>query len=175
MPADNPEKTEALPSALNLDRSAGDFSFAEDYAYNAGTGLNADVVRYISRVKDEDPWVLDFRLKALERFEKMANPTHWATKKLDDLDVGVTGEDVDAVGDGVVAFGPLKKTQDFIFGAWTMTVNVPGMASTSRIDANGHVAYVMMMTMGGTRFCNASAYATDAQSKLCADWRDGKI
>lgn len=96
-------------------------------------------------------------------------------QKLDDLDVGVTGEDVDAVGDGVVAFGPLKKTQDFIFGAWTMTVNVPGMASTSRIDANGHVAYVMMMTMGGTRFCNASAYATDAQSKLCADWRDGKI
>ena len=86
MSGENPEKPENLPSALNLDRSAGDFSFAEDYAYDAGTGLNPDVVKYISRVKDEDPWVLEFRLKALERFEKMSNPTHWATKKLDDLD-----------------------------------------------------------------------------------------
>ncbi len=86
MSGENPEKPENLPSALNLDRSTGDFSFAEDYAYDAGTGLNPDVVKYISRVKDEDPWVLEFRLKALERFEKMSNPTHWATKKLDDLD-----------------------------------------------------------------------------------------
>ena len=86
MSGENPEKPENLPSALNLDRSAGDFSFAEDYAYDAGTGLNPDVVKYISRVKDEDPWVLEFRLKALERFEKMSNPTHWATKKLEDLD-----------------------------------------------------------------------------------------
>ena len=71
---------------LNLDRSSGDFHYAEDYAYNAGVGLNADVVRYISNVKGEDPWLLDFRLKALEQFEKMKNPTHWASKKLDELD-----------------------------------------------------------------------------------------
>ena len=71
---------------LNLDRSSGDFHYAEDYAYNAGVGLNADVVRYISKVKDEDPWLLDFRLNALAQFEKMKNPTHWASKKLDELD-----------------------------------------------------------------------------------------
>ena len=59
---------------LNLDRSSGDFHYAEDYAYNAGVGLNADVVRYISKVKDEDPWLLDFRLNALAQFEKMKNP-----------------------------------------------------------------------------------------------------
>ena len=51
---------------LNLDRSSGDFHYAEDYAYNAGVGLNADVVRYISKVKDEDPWLLDFRLKEID-------------------------------------------------------------------------------------------------------------
>ena len=71
---------------LNLDRSSGDFHYAEDYAYNAGVGLNADVVRYISKVKDEDPWLLDFRLNALAQFEKMKNPTHWASKKLDELE-----------------------------------------------------------------------------------------
>ena len=46
---------------LNLDRSSGDFHYAEDYAYNAGVGLNADVGRYISKVQDEDPWLVDFR------------------------------------------------------------------------------------------------------------------
>lgn len=71
---------------LNLDRSSGDFHYAEDYTYNAGVGLNADVVRYISKVKGEEPWLLEFRLKALEQFEKMKNPTHWASKKLDELD-----------------------------------------------------------------------------------------
>lgn len=68
------------------DRSAGDFKYAEDYAYDAGVGLNEDVVRYISKVKGEDEWVLNFRLSALKAFEKMPNPTHWAPKKLDELD-----------------------------------------------------------------------------------------
>ena len=72
--------------ALNLDRSAGDFKYAEDYAFDAGVGLNADVIRYISQVKGEDEWILNFRLEALKTFEKMQNPTHWATKRLDELD-----------------------------------------------------------------------------------------
>ena len=76
---------EKIPD-LRLDRSVGDFKFAEDYAYNAGVGLNADVVKYISKTKGEDPWLEEFRLKALERFEKMENPTHWASRKLDELD-----------------------------------------------------------------------------------------
>ena len=75
-----------ISAAVNLDRSAGDFKFAEDYAYDAGVGLNEGVVRYISGVKGEDPWILDFRLKALKIFESLKNPTHWASKKLDELD-----------------------------------------------------------------------------------------
>ncbi|MBO5254743.1 MAG: Fe-S cluster assembly protein SufB, partial [Opitutales bacterium] len=77
---ENPEQS------LNLDRTAGDFKYAEDYAYNAGVGLNEDVIRYISKVKDEDEWILNFRLNALKAFEKMQNPTHWASKRLDELD-----------------------------------------------------------------------------------------
>ena len=71
---------------FDVDHSAGDFKYAEDYAYDAGVGLNEDVVRYISKVKGEDEWVLNFRLSALKAFEKMPNPTHWAPKKLDELD-----------------------------------------------------------------------------------------
>ena len=77
---------EDLEHSLNLDRSAGDFSYAEDYAYNAGVGLSEGVVRYISEVKGEDEWLLNFRLSALRAFEKLENPTHWASKRLDELD-----------------------------------------------------------------------------------------
>ncbi len=74
------------PEGLNLDRSAGDFSFAEDYAYDAGVGLNPDVVRYISKVKGEDDWILDFRLRALEIFEKTPLPSSWASPRLSEID-----------------------------------------------------------------------------------------
>lgn len=71
---------------VGIDRSAGDFSFAEDYAYDAGVGLSEETVRYISKVKGEDEWVLNFRLKALKKFFEKQNPTNWATKRLDELD-----------------------------------------------------------------------------------------
>ncbi|MBP3357326.1 MAG: Fe-S cluster assembly protein SufB [Opitutales bacterium] len=79
-PSDNTKE------ALNLDRSVGDFKFAEDYAYDAGVGLTPEVIKYISKVKEEDEWITDFRLKALETFEKMPLPTHWASKRLEELD-----------------------------------------------------------------------------------------
>ena len=78
--------SDKTPEGLNLDRSIGDFSFAEDYAYNAGVGLTREVVEYISKVKGEDDWIRDFRLNALKTFESMEMPTHWASKKLDELD-----------------------------------------------------------------------------------------
>ena len=78
--------SDKTPEGLNLDRSIGDFSFAEDYAYNAGVGLTREVVEYISKVKGEDDWIRDFRLNALKTFESMEMPTHRASKKLDGLD-----------------------------------------------------------------------------------------
>lgn len=71
---------------VGIDRSAGNFSFAEDYAYDAGVGLNEDTVKYISKVKGEDDWVLNFRLNALKKFFEKENPTNWATKRLEELD-----------------------------------------------------------------------------------------
>ena len=42
-----------------------------------GKGLNEDVIRLISRKKEEPEWLLDFRLKALRRWQTMKEPD-WA-------------------------------------------------------------------------------------------------
>jgi len=46
-------------SVVASTRSSGNFSYKVDhYAFDAGTGLNEDTVRYISSVKKEAPWIL---------------------------------------------------------------------------------------------------------------------
>ena len=69
-----------------IDRDQGNFHYKEDYAYDAGVGLTEETIEYISKVKKEDEWVRNFRLKALEVFKRKPNPTHWATKDLENID-----------------------------------------------------------------------------------------
>ncbi|PIZ31635.1 MAG: Fe-S cluster assembly protein SufB [Alphaproteobacteria bacterium CG_4_10_14_0_8_um_filter_53_9] len=52
----------------------------------APAGLNADVVRMISAKKEEPEWLLDWRLKALERFEAMTMPT-WQKPGITPIDL----------------------------------------------------------------------------------------
>ncbi len=52
--------------------------------FQSGKGLSAEIVTEISRMKDEPQWMLDFRLKSLQQFQKMPLP-YWGGK-LDDLD-----------------------------------------------------------------------------------------
>ncbi len=52
-----------------------DFVTKIDYAHKTRRGLGEDVVRQISMIKGEPPWMLDFRLRALEVFLKMPMPT----------------------------------------------------------------------------------------------------
>ena len=75
-----PTDTDTLPApadaavenpAVGIDQSAGNFSYSMDYAFDAGTGLSEDTIRYISSVKKEAPWILEFRLKALKKFFPM--------------------------------------------------------------------------------------------------------
>jgi Fe-S cluster assembly protein SufB len=68
-----------------IDQSAGNFSYDVKYAYDAGTGLNAATVDYISSVKKEAPWIREFRQNALKTFQSMPLPTHWATKDLENI------------------------------------------------------------------------------------------
>lgn len=52
--------------------------------FQTGKGLNADVVTCISQLKNEPDWMLQFRLKSLELFEKMPMP-RWGGN-MDELD-----------------------------------------------------------------------------------------
>jgi Fe-S cluster assembly protein SufB len=50
------------------------FRDEEDYFFKSERGLNSEVVRKISEMKDEPEWMLEYRLKALEYFHRRPMP-----------------------------------------------------------------------------------------------------
>jgi Fe-S cluster assembly protein SufB len=70
---------------LDIDRTAGNFSYPEQHAFDAGTGLSHATVDYISDVKNEPDWIREFRHKALDVFFSKPMPTHWASKDLENI------------------------------------------------------------------------------------------
>lgn len=82
----SPDIDQETQDAIDVDRASGDFRFPENHKFDAGYGLNTDTVRYISDVKKEKDWILEFRLKALDVFESKAMPTNWATDDLNNID-----------------------------------------------------------------------------------------
>ena len=48
-------------------------------------GLNEDTIRFISKKKEEPEWMLELRLKAFEKWQKMTEP-HWGHLKYDPID-----------------------------------------------------------------------------------------
>ena len=67
-------------TAIDIDRSVGDFSYPEKHEFDAGIGLTEKTVDYISEVKGEAEWIREFRQRALKVFREKPMPTHWATK-----------------------------------------------------------------------------------------------
>ena len=51
------------------------FNDGDEFVFRAQKGLNAEVVADISRRKQEPSWMLEFRLKALEHFQRRPLPT----------------------------------------------------------------------------------------------------
>ncbi len=72
--------------AINIDRDKGAFHYDTTYEFDAGVGLNEKTIDYISDIKNEDPWVKEFRHKALQIFLSKPNPTHWASKDIENID-----------------------------------------------------------------------------------------
>ena len=62
------------------------YGFHEDVTpvFDSGVGLSEEVVRTISKMKNEPEWMLEFRLKSLKAFEKMPMQT-WGAD-LSDID-----------------------------------------------------------------------------------------
>ena len=78
--------SEEVPENLNIDREKGNFHYKEDYAFDAGTGLNEKTLDYISDVKNEPDWIRQLRKDALKVFESKPLPTHWASNDLKTID-----------------------------------------------------------------------------------------
>ncbi|HET8522381.1 MAG TPA: Fe-S cluster assembly protein SufB [Thermomicrobiales bacterium] len=67
----------ATPKPQQID--IGDYKYGfrdeEDYIFKSERGLNRQIVEEISAMKGEPDWMLQFRLKALEHYEKRPTPT----------------------------------------------------------------------------------------------------
>jgi len=87
MPDTDTLATEATTgnAVAGIDQSAGNFKYEEKHDFDAGTGLTARTVDYISSVKKEAPWIHDFRQQALKTFFAKPLPTHWATRDLENI------------------------------------------------------------------------------------------
>ena len=66
----------------------------KDYKYGFTTelenirspkGLSEETIRFISNIKKEPKWMLDFRLKAFERFKQLKEP-NWQKPKYPKID-----------------------------------------------------------------------------------------
>ena len=72
-----------------MDAREKDIEKLKDYKYGFTTdienikapkGLNKDVIKFISNIKKEPQWMLDFRLKAYERLKLLKEP-NWQKPK----------------------------------------------------------------------------------------------
>ncbi|MBY0359060.1 MAG: Fe-S cluster assembly protein SufB [Candidatus Obscuribacterales bacterium] len=57
-----------------------------DYTFKSGKGLTPEIVTKISQMKNEPEWMLKFRLRSLDIFNKKPMPTWGNTKMLEDID-----------------------------------------------------------------------------------------
>ena len=71
----------------NLDFSRYQLGWSDDQipVFKPKKGINEAIVREMSGIKSEEPWMLDFRLNALKRFERKPM-LEWFASRMPDLD-----------------------------------------------------------------------------------------
>ncbi len=81
-----PAVTETLETVQSVTESGYKWGFETDIEMEfAPKGLNEDIVRFISKKKNEPDWLLDWRLKAFSLWQRMEEPT-WAAVKYPPID-----------------------------------------------------------------------------------------
>ncbi|HWV24583.1 MAG TPA: Fe-S cluster assembly protein SufB, partial [Thermomicrobiales bacterium] len=73
------------PQQIDLGEYKYGFRDEEDYVFKSEKGLSREVVENISKMKGEPDWMLEFRLKSLEHFQKRPMP-NWGSPALKELD-----------------------------------------------------------------------------------------
>ena len=78
----------------NIDKREQEIEKLKKYKYGFTTdiestrapkGLNEEVIRFISNIKKEPEWMLQYRLKAFERFKQLKEP-NWQKPKYPKID-----------------------------------------------------------------------------------------
>jgi len=81
-----PAVTETLETVQSVTDSGYKWGFETDIEMEfAPKGLNEDIVRFISRKKNEPAWLLEWRLKAFAMWQKMEEP-RWAAVSFPPID-----------------------------------------------------------------------------------------
>src|ERR1700728_1320547 len=86
------EETMAAELANNqaLNSIGNDYKYGfrdeEDYIFKSGRGMTREIVIKISSMKNEPEWMLKYRLRALDIFNKKPMPTWVNCKLLGDID-----------------------------------------------------------------------------------------
>jgi Fe-S cluster assembly protein SufB len=75
-----------LLQGVGTDYKYGFHDKEDKYAFKSGKGLTREIVTEISRMKNEPEWMLKFRLRALDIFNKKPMPRWGNCKMLDDID-----------------------------------------------------------------------------------------
>jgi len=83
-----------LKEEFKMDTRQKDIENLKDYKYGFSTdienikapkGLNEDVIKFISNIKKEPKWMLEFRLNAFKRFKQLKEP-NWQKPKYPKID-----------------------------------------------------------------------------------------
>jgi len=74
------------PQELIEDYRHGFHDSEDAYVFKSAKGLTTEIVERISSMKDEPPWMLDFRLKSLEIFRSKPMPAWGDTALLNEID-----------------------------------------------------------------------------------------
>jgi len=77
------------PESIAPEHIVSEYKFGffdkEEALFKANKGLNADIVRIISDMKDEPQWMRDFRLRSLEKFWTFEKNPAWASPIMDEV------------------------------------------------------------------------------------------
>ena len=86
------------------------YGFSTDIEnFKAPKGLNEEVIRFISKIKKEPQWLLDWRMKAFERLKVLKEP-NWQKPKYPKIDY----QDLYYCGAGSFPCGSVAGTPGYI-------------------------------------------------------------
>jgi len=142
------------------------YGFVTDIETNViPKGLNEDVVRQISALKNEPEWLLDMRLKAYRHWLTLKQPTwgHIDMPEIDFQDISYYAAPRKQAADGNGEIDPeLKKTFDKLGIPLEEQMRLSGMAVDAVMDSvSVHTTYREKLAELGVIFCSISEAVKD--------------